>query len=67
MGSPLDDFAGFTRARIGPEADEWLGQVPAFLRELTARWDITVGEPFTGGAIGFTCRPSAAPTPSRSY
>ncbi len=54
MGSPLDDFAGFTRARIGPEADEWLGRVPAFLRELTARWDITVGEPFTGGAIGFT-------------
>lgn len=54
MGSPLDDFTGYTRARIGPEADEWLSRVPAFLRELTARWDLTLGEPFTGGVIGFT-------------
>jgi len=54
MGSPLDDFTAYTRARIGPEADPWLRRVPAFLREVTARWSLTLGEPFTGGAIGFT-------------
>ena len=54
MGSPLEDFTETTRARIGPQADAWLAQVPRFLRELTARWDLTVGEPFTGGVIGFT-------------
>lgn len=54
MGSPLDDFIGYTRARIGLEADPWLRRVPAFLREVTARWDLTLGEPFTGGVIGFT-------------
>lgn len=54
MGSPLEDFTGYTRTRIGADADEWLEQVPAFLRELTARWDLTLGEPFRGGVIGFT-------------
>lgn len=54
MGSPLEDFTGYTRARIGPEADEWLDRVPRFLRTLAARWDLTLGEPFTGGVIGFT-------------
>jgi streptomycin 6-kinase len=54
MGSPLEDFTGFTRARIGAAAEAWLERVPAFLRELTARWDLTLGEPFRGGAIGFT-------------
>ncbi len=54
MGSPLEDFRGYTRARIGPEADEWLDRVPRFLRTLAARWDLTLGEPFTGGVIGFT-------------
>jgi streptomycin 6-kinase len=54
MGSPLDDFTATTRARIGPDADAWLARVPRFLRELTARWDLTLGEPFTGGVIGFT-------------
>ncbi|MGZ8661014.1 MAG: aminoglycoside phosphotransferase family protein [Actinomycetota bacterium] len=54
MGSPLEDFTGYTRARIGPAAGEWLERVPAFLRELTARWGLTLGEPFRGGVIGFT-------------
>lgn len=53
MGSPLDDFIGYTRARIGSEAEEWLDRVPAFLRELTARWDLTLGDPFAGSVIGF--------------
>lgn len=54
VGSPLEDFTGYTRARIGAAADEWLARVPAFLRELTARWDLTLGDPFGGGVTGFT-------------
>ena len=49
-----EDFTGYTRARIGAAADEWLARVPAFLRELTARWDLTLGDPFGGGVTGFT-------------
>ena len=54
MGSQLDDFKGYTRGRIGPAADPWLRRVPAFLRELSARWELTLGDPFTGGVIGYT-------------
>ena len=54
MGSPLGDFKGYTRARIGPEAEGWLRRIPSFLRELTASWELTLGDPFSGGVIGYT-------------
>jgi streptomycin 6-kinase len=57
----LDDFIVNTRARIGPEADAWLRRAPAFLRELAARWELTLGEPFTGGVIAFTAPAERGP------
>jgi len=54
VGSPLDDFKEYTRARVGPEADGWLRRIRALQRELTKRWGLTLGDPFDGGVIGFS-------------
>jgi streptomycin 6-kinase len=54
VGSHLDDVLRATRARIGPDADEWVTRVPALLREVAARWELTLADPFEGGLTAFT-------------
>ncbi len=52
-----DTFATFladTEARIGAEAGAWVAAAPGLLDELTARWELDLGDPFEGGSIGYT-------------
>lgn len=55
MAPSLSEFAEWTRARVGPDAEPWLEVLPALIDELTAAWQLDdLGEPYTGGYIGYT-------------
>ena len=49
----LDAFVRETRARGDRRMDAWLDALPGLIDELAKRWELTVGEPFGGGAIGY--------------
>ncbi len=54
MASRLDEFADWTRLRIGPDAEPWLDALPDVIEELTGAWRLDhIGEPYTGGYIGY--------------
>jgi streptomycin 6-kinase len=48
-----------------PHLREWLPSVPALVAELAERWQLTIGEPYVGGAGGYVVRADRADgTPS---
>jgi streptomycin 6-kinase len=38
------------------QSAEWLAGVPALIAELAASWELTIGEPYPSGAVGYTVR-----------
>ncbi|MBB5955208.1 streptomycin 6-kinase [Saccharothrix tamanrassetensis] len=42
--------------RFGPEVAAWCADVPALAARLAARWDLTLGEPYDGGASSLAIR-----------
>ncbi|HEX6130154.1 MAG TPA: aminoglycoside phosphotransferase family protein [Actinomycetota bacterium] len=54
MSEPYDDFVAATRARIGDGVEGWLDGLSELIAELVARWDLSLGDPLPGGAIGYT-------------
>jgi streptomycin 6-kinase len=39
------------RCRSSSEASDWLGRLPAIVRELQARWSLTISAPFDNGEV----------------
>jgi len=54
MTDTFERFVATTRERIGPDALRWLADVQRLIDELTARWELDLGEPLPGGVIGYT-------------
>jgi streptomycin 6-kinase len=54
VSEPYDDFVAATRARIGDGVEGWLDGLSDLIAELVARWDLSLGDPLPGGAIGYT-------------
>jgi streptomycin 6-kinase len=54
VAEPYDAFVAATRARIGDGVEGWLDGLSDLIAELVARWDLALGEPLPGGAIGYT-------------
>ena len=43
-----------------PHLTDWLSSVPALVAEFAERWELTVGEPYAGGAGGYVVRADRA-------
>ena len=61
------DFIASTRARVGlgvndRGVDDWLAGLSELIAELVDRWELTLGDPFDGGAIGYTVGATRAAT-----
>lgn len=55
MVDTFEEFTQWTRARIGPEAEPWLRELPGLIEELTQRWELSnLGTPLAGGYLGYT-------------
>lgn len=51
---PLETFITASRARLGSDAGAWIDALPELIEELTGRWELTLGDPYDGGSIGYT-------------
>lgn len=54
MFVPSEEFQRLLVSRFGEDGENWLADLPQTLEELSERWDLTLGDPFAGGMIGFT-------------
>ncbi|WIX82997.1 aminoglycoside phosphotransferase family protein [Amycolatopsis carbonis] len=52
----MADVGARLRARFGPEAEDWLAEVPALAARLSAQWGLGLGELFASGASSVVLR-----------